>query len=351
MRHRSIKSRAGRVMLGAVLAGALSGAGASIARATLTLDLEAGSGNPNSPVTTANVATAGGTVTLNVYAVVSDGAGSASADGLGGLFASFDAAGAAGSGMSLSLASPFAYSLGSAASNGSSYSYTDTAGTTHVGVGNYNGTATGGPTTPTYDSTTPNNWAFAAYLNNNGTNVSSIFTGGTALTSGNGAYYDIGTLTLTTSGSAANGSTSTVTGYGRTQQAGNTMVAALWTENGTVETPAAGTAIAADDSVTVTVGTSGPVHNPGDVNDDGHVDNSDLTIVIQNWNKPAAGLTWEQGNLTGDATIDNSDLTEVIQNWNKTYNTGSVILAPEPASLGLLGGIAMLFCKRNRRQA
>src|SRR5580698_968492 len=186
MRHRSIKSRAGKVMLGAVLAGALSGAGANIARATLTLDLEAGSGTPNNPSTSVTGVTAGSTVPIEVYAVVTDGAGSAANDGLGAVFGSYDAAGSAATGMTFAVKSPFNYNLGAGvASNGGTYTYSDSNSVTHVGVGPYSGTATGGPATvasSNYNSASPTNWAFDAYIQNSGTSVSSIFTGGTALT-------------------------------------------------------------------------------------------------------------------------------------------------------------------------
>lgn len=87
----------------------------------------------------------------------------------------------------------------------------------------------------------------------------------------------------------------------------------------------------------------------GDVNDDGVVDNSDLTIIIQHWNQPTTNLGWQDGNLVGDPTIDNNDLNVVIQNWNKRYSN-AIVLAPEPAAVFIpVGGV--LLAMRRRRPA
>jgi hypothetical protein len=335
------------------LAGALSGAGASIARATLTLDLEAGTGNPNSPMTTATVSP-GGTVQLTVYGVVTAGAGSAAADGLGGLFASFDAAGSSNTGLSMTLASPFNFNVGvGAASNGAAYSYTDTASKFHAGVGNLSAT-NNNATTPVYDSTTPggginSNWVFAAYLNNTTSSVSSIFTGGTALTAGNGAYFDLGTLTLSTTSGSANGSVS-VTGTGRTQ-VNSSMVAALWSENGVVTEPAVGSTFPTDDSITVSVGgvTPPPAHAGDTAPQDGHVVGlGDLNNVLNNFGTTnAAGYAYPDTSANDHSPVGLGDLNNVLNNFGQG-NAPSIVVVPEPASLGLLGVAALALGRRRK---
>lgn len=347
MRHRSIKSRAGRVMLGAVLAGALSGAGANFARADgLSLDIEAGSGNPNAPVNTVTVAP-GSTTTFNVFAVVTDTTNTPSTDGLGGLFAAFDAssttAGALGSLTASTPTSPFNYSSPSVASAGTTYSAFSDGTNTHVGTGAYNG-GTSSTLSSDFNSATPTGWFFAAYLTNSGGNISSIDNTGIHLTAGNGEFFPIGTLSFVAGSSTG---TATVTGVGRTQVSNN-MVAALWSENGVTETPATGAAITSD-SLTVTIGTPVTAHNGDTMPYDGHtVGLTDLNNVLNNLGTTnPAGYAWPDTAANDSSPVGLTDLNLVYNNLGQ--GNSAIIAAPEPASLGLLGLGALAMIRRRSR--
>lgn len=88
---------------------------------------------------------------------------------------------------------------------------------------------------------------------------------------------------------------------------------------------------------------------PGDANDDGKVDGSDVTILADNWQAGTPGgnplVTWEMGDFNGDHMVDGSDVTILADNWQ--YGVAAVAVAvPEPsmvallAALGLIAGIA-----------
>ena len=78
----------------------------------------------------------------------------------------------------------------------------------------------------------------------------------------------------------------------------------------------------------------------GDANDDGSVDLSDLSVVLNNFG--ATTTSWRLGNFDGANTIDLTDLSNVLNNFGATVSTtaistGSPLAAtPEPASLVLL---------------
>jgi probable HAF family extracellular repeat protein len=85
----------------------------------------------------------------------------------------------------------------------------------------------------------------------------------------------------------------------------------------------------------------------GDVNLDGAVNMSDLSVVLTNFDK--SGMTWTQGDLNGDGTVAMDDLTKVLAQFDNTIaaSAGPTAAAvPEPASLLLLGAAMVALWPR-----
>ena len=80
---------------------------------------------------------------------------------------------------------------------------------------------------------------------------------------------------------------------------------------------------------------------PGDVDGDGWVAGSDLSIIITYWGQ--TGLGREFGDLNGNGTVDGPDYSEVITYWGTGSPPEPPSGIPEPATLGLLliGGLAL----------
>jgi hypothetical protein len=87
-----------------------------------------------------------------------------------------------------------------------------------------------------------------------------------------------------------------------------------------------------------------PVHNPGDTNNDGVVDLTDLNNVLNNFGSTGAN----PGDDTGDGVVDLTDLNNVLNNFGTTYAASALNVVPEPASLSLLGLGAAAFLTRRR---
>ncbi|MCK4850706.1 MAG: PEP-CTERM sorting domain-containing protein, partial [Phycisphaerae bacterium] len=88
-----------------------------------------------------------------------------------------------------------------------------------------------------------------------------------------------------------------------------------------------------------------PDHLPGDVNGNGYVDGTDLTIIISHWGQ--SGLGREFGDLNDNGVVDGPDYAEVLSYWNPPPEPPSEAV-PEPATLGLMliGGLVLLRRRR-----
>ena len=89
---------------------------------------------------------------------------------------------------------------------------------------------------------------------------------------------------------------------------------------------------------------------PGDVNGDGYVNQSDVDILASNWQYGVTGTanaTREMGDLNDDGKVDGADVTILAYYWG-----AKPISVPEPSTIViLLCGIVGLVISRRCRQA
>ena len=89
------------------------------------------------------------------------------------------------------------------------------------------------------------------------------------------------------------------------------------------------------------IGFEAIINIPGDANNDGKVDGSDVTILAGNWQKGVSdGQTaaWGDGDFNGDGKVDGSDVTILAGNW-QTGVTAAATAVPEPSTIALLLGL------------
>ncbi len=101
----------------------------------------------------------------------------------------------------------------------------------------------------------------------------------------------------------------------------------------------------------------------GDANLTGVVNFDDLLLVAQNYSATSTGKTWGEGDFTYDGSVNFDDLLKLAQNYGGSVvmagdlanNVGGAFandwtmamsLVPEPASLGLLGGLVAIARRR-----
>ena len=84
-----------------------------------------------------------------------------------------------------------------------------------------------------------------------------------------------------------------------------------------------------------------PVCNPGDADDDGDVDDDDLSLLLANW---GGDVDCTKGEFSGEAPVNDDDLSLLLANW-----TGAVTPVPEPATMTLLALGAWAALARRRR--
>ena len=86
----------------------------------------------------------------------------------------------------------------------------------------------------------------------------------------------------------------------------------------------------------------------GDANLNGAVDTSDFTRLANHFGQSAAG--WSDGDFNRDGVVNVLDLNALATHFGQTMTSAALgSLVPEPASISLLLGIALLAPRRRRR--
>ena len=86
----------------------------------------------------------------------------------------------------------------------------------------------------------------------------------------------------------------------------------------------------------------------GDLNDDGFVGQTDLNIVLGNFNDNVDAGVLLQGDLSGDGFVGSADLNTVLGNWNAGTPPVASAAIPEPASLALFGLSGLVVLRRRK---
>ena len=81
----------------------------------------------------------------------------------------------------------------------------------------------------------------------------------------------------------------------------------------------------------------------GDANEDGLVDDSDLSLLLASWGQDA---DWAGGNFNEDNVVDDADLSLLLASWTGLGSAGGTV--PEPCALSLLA-LGWLGLRRGSR--
>jgi len=150
------------------------------------------------------------------------------------------------------------------------------------------------------------------------------------------ATVEIADLTLTGSAILSNSFTSVDAMGGNTFRY-NVCPCSSWTDGAVIVTIAEGAVAGHLGRVVETTSWSFDYSEhtpiPGDANDNGFVDDTDMAILLGNWeNDPLIISTWELGNFTegslGDTDVDDNDLAVLLGNWTGPPPGGSEAPAP-----------------------
>jgi hypothetical protein len=100
---------------------------------------------------------------------------------------------------------------------------------------------------------------------------------------------------------------------------------------------------------TLSLSFAAATHFPGDTNNDGVVDLTDLNNVLNNFGSTGAG---NPGDDDSSGVVDLTDLNNVLNNFGSTHAAGSLGVVPEPAGLMFLAlGVPTLLARRRHRHA
>jgi Dockerin type I domain len=95
---------------------------------------------------------------------------------------------------------------------------------------------------------------------------------------------------------------------------------------------------------------------PGDCNEDGVVNITDLLTLLNNYGN--TGMNWSDGDFNGDGAVNITDLLAMLNNYgdsvyfpSSTATLSSTLSVPEPAGISLLIGALAIVRRRGRRSA